>query len=157
MANTTNNTVDTTTTTTVAGTTAPAAAVNTKKVNINRDASKADSAKLNAVAVEHFSDLGAASKIINGLVANVGDSLHGKTTVSKEEMDAMFDRAAAELEASLNRMRGRAQTLRTMPRGTTGAGGFTFGTAVTAMWKAMSKSTAMDEVKKGLKAAGLLK
>lgn len=156
MTNNSNNTVDTTAST-VAAAEVNTTTVNSKKVNINRDASKADSAKLNAVAVEHFADLGSASKIVNSLIGNVGDGLHGKTTMTKDELKAMFDRAKAEVAASLDRMHGRAETLRTMPRGTTGAGGFTFSTAVTAMWRAMSKSTAMDEVRKGLKAAGLLK
>ena len=155
MTNNSNNTVDTAATTTAAANTATP--VNSKKVNINRDASKADSAKLNAIAVEHFADLGGASKVVNDLIGNVGDGLHGKTPMTKEELKAMFDRAKAELAAKLDRMHGRAESLRTLPRGTTGAGGFTFSTAITAMWKSMSKSTAMDEVRKGLKAAGLIK
>lgn len=157
MTNNSNNTVDTAATTTAAATPVNSTQVNSKKVNINRDASKADSAKLNAIAVEHFADLGGASKVVNDLIGNVGDGLHGKTPMTKEELKAMFDRAKAELAAKLDRMHGRAESLRTLPRGTTGAGGFTFSTAVTAMWRSMSKSTAMDEVRKGLKAAGLLK
>lgn len=159
MAN-TNNTVNTVASNNVAVDPIATTKVTPKSVkpidNTRRNSTKADGQRMTEVAVEHFKDLGAASKVINDLISDVGEGLHNNS-MTRDQLKARFDRAQSEVKASLDRLHRRAEIMRDMPRGTTGVGGFTFETAVTAMWRAMSKSKAIESVKAALKTAGLIK
>lgn len=136
----TNNTVAVETTTVAA-----AAAVN--------NASKKQAAAITEAVMEHRNDRSAASKAVSDLNRKLGEALlNGGMT--KDQLHAMVETAKSSVLAGLDRIEERANSLRSIPRGTTGEGGIHRDDAVAEIFAPGSKKGAIERNTAALKKSG---
>lgn len=137
----TNNTVavETTTVNTVAAT--------------NGNASKKQAVAITEAVMDHRNDRSAASKAVTELNKKLGEALlNGGMT--KDQLHAMVEAAKASVLAGLDRIEERANSLRSIPRGTTGEGGIHRDDAVAEIFAPGSKKGAIERNTAALKKSG---
>ena len=136
----TNNTVAVETTT-----------VDAAAVNVN--ASKKQATAITEAVMGHRNDRSAASKAVSDLNRKLGDALlNGGMT--KDQLHAMVEAAKASVLAGLDRIEERANSLRSIPRGTTGEGGIHRDDAVAEIFAPGSKKGAIERNTAALKKSG---
>lgn len=136
----TNNTVAVETTT-----------VDAAAVNVN--ASKKQAQAITDSVMSHRNDRSAASKAVTDLNKKLGEALlNGGMT--KDQLRAMVEAAKASVLAGLDRIEERANSLRSIPRGTTGEGGIHRDDAVAEIFAPGSKKGAIERNTAALKKSG---
>lgn len=136
----TNNTVAVETTT-----------VDAAAVNVN--ASKKQAQAITDAVMSHRNDRSAASKAVTDLNKKLGEALlNGGMT--KDQLHAMVEAAKASVLAGLDRIEERANSLRSIPRGTTGEGGIHRDDAVAEIFAPGSKKGAIERNTAALKKSG---
>lgn len=136
----TNNTVAVETTTVAANT-------------VNGNASKKQAAAITEAVMGHRNDRSAASKAVSDLNRKLGEALLNGV-MTKEQVHAMIEAAKASVLAGLDRIEERANSLRSVPRGTTGEGGIHRDDAVAEIFAPGSKKGAIERNTAALKKSG---
>jgi len=120
---------------------------------VNGNASKKQAAAITDAVMSHRNDRSAASKAVSDLNRKLGEALlNGGMT--KENLHAMIESAKASVLAGLDRIEERANSLRSIPRGTTGEGGIHRDDAVAEIFAPGSKKGAIERNTAALKKSG---
>lgn len=117
------------------------------------NASKKQAQAITDAVMSHRNDRSAASKAVSDLNRKLGEALlNGGMT--KENLHAMIEAAKASVLAGLDRIEERANSLRSIPRGTTGEGGIHRDDAVAEIFAPGSKKGAIERNTAALKKSG---
>lgn len=120
---------------------------------VNGNASKKQAAAITEAVMGHRNDRSAASKAVSDLNRKLGEALLNGV-MTKEQVHAMIEAAKASVLAGLDRIEERANSLRSVPRGTTGEGGIHRDDAVAEIFAPGSKKGAIDRNTAALKKSG---
>lgn len=117
------------------------------------NASKKQAQAITDAVMSHRNDRSAASKAVSDLNRKLGEALiNGGMT--KDQLHAMIEAAKASVLAGLDRIEERANSLRSIPRGTTGEGGIHRDDAVAEIFAPGSKKGAIERNTAALKKSG---
>ncbi len=117
------------------------------------NASKKQAQAITDAVMGHRNDRSAASKAVSDLNRKLGEALiNGGMT--KDQLHAMIEAAKASVLAGLDRIEERANSLRSIPRGTTGEGGIHRDDAVAEIFAPGSKKGAIERNTAALKKSG---
>ena len=120
---------------------------------VNGNASKKQAAAITEAVMGHRNDRSAASKAVSDLNRKLGEALLNGV-MTKEQVHAMIEAAKASVLAGLDRIEERANSLRSVPRGTTGEGGIHRDDAVAEIFAPGSKKGAIERNTAALKKSG---
>lgn len=120
---------------------------------VNGNASKKQAAAITEAVMGHRNDRSAASKAVSDLNRKLGEALLNGV-MTKEQIHAMIEAAKASVLAGLDRIEERANSLRSVPRGTTGEGGIHRDDAVAEIFAPGSKKGAIERNTAALKKSG---
>lgn len=125
----------------------------TVAATVASNASKKQAQAITDAVMGHRNDRSAASKAVSDLNRKLGEALlNGGMT--KENLHAMIEAAKASVLAGLDRIEERANSLRSIPRGTTGEGGIHRDDAVAEIFAPGSKKGAIERNTAALKKSG---
>lgn len=120
---------------------------------VNGNASKKQAQAITDAVMGHRNDRSAASKAVSDLNRKLGEALlNGGMT--KDQLHAMIEAAKTSVLAGLDRIEERANSLRSIPRGTTGEGGIHRDDAVAEIFAPGSKKGAIERNTAALKKSG---
>lgn len=125
----------------------------TVAATVASNASKKQAQAITDAVMGHRNDRSAASKAVSDLNRKLGEALlNGGMT--KDQLHAMIEAAKASVLAGLDRIEERANSLRSIPRGTTGEGGIHRDDAVAEIFAPGSKKGAIERNTAALKKSG---